>query len=99
MPITVAEALRHAAQCVEARRLEQARAICQAVLAAEPENDEAYHLLGAAAWYAGDFATARAMYREAVRRDPARRSITTIWRPCWWTWAKPPTPRLRPGWR
>jgi Flp pilus assembly protein TadD len=52
-------------------RLAEAEAICRSVLAAEPNSDEAWHLLGLLAQQSGRIGEAIAHFEEVVRLAPA----------------------------
>lgn len=68
--VPIAEALKIALEHQRARRIPQAEAIYRQVLAAEPRNPHALHLLGLIAYQTGDMEQAKALIREAISVRP-----------------------------
>ncbi len=69
--MTIEEALGLARGHLQAGRLPDVESVCRAVLAAAPDNAEAFRLLGSVAYYAGKPAEAEPLLRRAVVLNPA----------------------------
>jgi predicted O-linked N-acetylglucosamine transferase (SPINDLY family) len=68
--LSISQALDTAREHVRRGRLSQAEALCRAVLHAQPGEDQAYLLLGAAAHLAGRFDQAVVLLQQAIALDP-----------------------------
>ncbi|MDX2222991.1 MAG: tetratricopeptide repeat protein [Rhodospirillaceae bacterium] len=68
--IALGESLVQALQHQQAGRLDQARALCRAILAAHPNTVDALHILGVVETRAGHFDVAAQALRKAVQQKP-----------------------------
>lgn len=82
--VPISEALKIAVEHQRAQRISQAEAIYRQVLAAEPNNSHALHLLGLVAYQTGDLGAARTLIERAlaVRTDVPdyHANLGEVWR-------------------
>ena len=69
-PVTPAQALQVAIQYHQSGHLAEARKIYEQLLATDPQNAQALHLLGLASHQSGDSASAEKMIRQAIALNP-----------------------------
>ncbi len=73
--VTVAQALQLAIRSYEAGQLKEAEQVCSQVLGADPDNPDAYHLLGAIAHRAGKSQLAIELFGRSIEAAPQNAEV------------------------